>query len=140
MLDFMYTARYSDDTKGLRPIVFGEFAEVTAVSETVQKLFLHLRMNCIGEYYDVQNLREVANREINAIFENNWADVRLWFSAFVEHVYTCGGDRVLQSITIATAEAHMEDLRGDLPQFASLDIPKDFFSSVLCKCVAKWYS
>lgn len=139
MIDFMYTGAYSSDTQNLRPIVLGELAELTAMNETSQKLFLHLRMNCIAEYYDVQSLRSVANREVKAILECSWSDIQLWFSVFVEQVYTCGVDKDLQAITVAVAVAHVSDLKKDLPQFVNLDIPKEFFSDVLCSCVNNWY-
>lgn len=131
MLDFMYTADYSYETKELRPIVLGEFAETTAINETTQELFLHLRMNCIAEYYNVQQLREEANMAINMILEDRWDDVHFWYPAFVEQAHANGADRDLQSIIMTVTVRNMFFLVNNFDGFAHLDIPTSFFTTLI---------
>lgn len=132
MLTFMYTGSYPDDVSGIDSAVVGPFAEVSAVNDTTKCLFLHLSMNCIGEYYQVAELRKVANRRIDAILQGEWSSIQKWFSTFVESAYCNGSDENLRKLVTSHAVKNAADLREDLPDFINLEIPREFFADVLC--------
>lgn len=150
MLEFMYTGKYDVDSVGT-PYSFPSpyaalFGAHTApkhkknpvrtrgMNATVGALFLHLEMNAIGEFYDVDQLRETAVYRIRLILAESWEAVFNWYPAFLEEAFGKTNDAGLHCLLVEVTGARLDELRGSLfGGGAFLEVPASFYSAVLAK-------
>jgi hypothetical protein len=94
----------------------------------VDEIMLHVRVNAIADYYDIPQLRQLANTKIQHVLDTAWsAD---GFSGIIREVFQCNGDMELRKIMASTVAAHIEELI-ELDDFVGLDIPSDFVMNII---------
>src|SRR2546423_15473800 len=86
-------------------------------ARTAEILLGHVRVNAIADYYDIPQLKELANTKIQHIIETNWSPHG--FSEVVKEVFNSTTDRALREIMSLTAVAHIEELL-EFEDFAEL--------------------
>src|SRR5213079_28010 len=90
-------------------------------------------VNVIADYYDISQLKELANTKIQQILETAWsAD---GFCDVVKEVFSSTNDKALHKIMSLTAAAHIEEL-VELEDFAALDVMGDFAIGIMRNMMA----
>lgn len=83
----------------------------------------HVHVNAIADYYNIPQLKELANTKIQHILGTSWsAD---GFPDVVKDVFSLTGDLALHNIITFTAAKHIEELIK-LEDFVELDVMSDF--------------
>ena len=95
---------------------------------TAEILLGHVRVNAVADYYDIPQLKELANTKIQRIIETNWSPHG--FSEVVKEVFNSTTDRELREIMSLTAAAHIEELL-EFEDFAELDVMSDFAIGII---------
>ncbi|KAF4968443.1 hypothetical protein FSARC_4137 [Fusarium sarcochroum] len=99
--------------------------------ETVEILLSHLRVNAIADYYNIQNLSQLANSKIQAILEETQdADV---FPKVLQEVSTSNRDADLHSI-IASATAKCIEQLTELQTFRDVELEHSLSMEILRAC------
>ena len=99
-----------------------------AKARTAEILVGHVRVNAIADYYDIPQLKELANTKIQHIIETNWSPHG--FSEVVKEVFNSITDRELREIVSLAATAHIEELL-EFEDFAELDVMSDFAIGII---------
>jgi hypothetical protein len=90
----------------------------TTPATTTEILLCNVRVNAIADYYDIPQLKQLANTKIQHVLETSWsAD---GFSDIVK----------LHNIMTLTAATHIEELL-EFEDFAALEVMSDFSISVI---------
>ena len=97
-------------------------------ASTAEVLLGHVRVNAVADYYDIPQLKELANTKIQHIIETNWSPHG--FSEVVKEVFNSTTDRELREIMSLTATAHIEELL-EFEDFAELDVMNDFAIGII---------
>jgi hypothetical protein len=86
-------------------------------------LLRNVRVNAIADYYDIPQLKQLANTKIQHVLETSWsAD---GFSNIVKEVFNSTSVMALHNIMTLTAATHIEELLK-LEDFALLELMSDF--------------
>ncbi|KAH8670530.1 hypothetical protein BGZ61DRAFT_107493 [Ilyonectria robusta] len=117
---------YKPDTE---PVVPSK--EPLLITTEMATLLCHVRMNAIGNYYDIPPLLKLANRYIESIFRQNWSADS--FSDVVIDALKRTGDESLHTIMSTTASDHISELVQS-NNFARLKSDGDFMYKVLKNC------
>jgi hypothetical protein len=107
---------------------------VMTPTKTTDILLRHVRVNAIADYYDIPQLRELANSKIRDILKTNWSADS--FSSVVKAVFNSTSDVELRDIMALTATSHMETLI-ELEDFAALEVMGDFAVKLVRNMIAK---
>jgi hypothetical protein len=126
MVEFLYTKAYDNPTEeqGSEGVSESE----TTKARTAEILLGHVRVNAIADYYDIPQLKELANTKIQHIIETNWSPHG--FSEVVKEVFNSTTDRELREIMSLAATAHIEELLQS-EDFAELDVMSDFAIGII---------
>src|SRR5947207_4863159 len=95
----------------------------------------HVRVNAVADYYDISQLKELANTEIKHIIETNWSPHG--FSEVVKEVFNSTTDRELREIMSLATTAHIEELL-QFEDFAELDVMSDFAIGIIWNMFATY--
>ncbi|KPM41905.1 hypothetical protein AK830_g4607 [Neonectria ditissima] len=161
MIDFMYTGRYdvestlgsvSPDVQrehsplafpGLSPEHYERLSTTASepqssaaqsANQATLRLLRHVGMNAIADFYDIEQLRELANSRIEAIFqETAQAD---GFSIVAETVWSSTSDKKLYNLLTTVAAEHIDQLVKS-KSFLNLEEVSDFSSGVFRACAAR---
>jgi hypothetical protein len=118
---------FSGDSPGNPP-------KQTEVQVTPAQILLrHVRVNAIADYYDVQQLRTLANPKIQHILNNTWT--AKGFPSVVKEVFSSNADSELKEIMTLTAAEHIEELLK-MEDFAALELMSDFTTPLIRTTVA----
>ena len=88
----------------------------------------HAYINAITNYYNILQLKELANIKIQYILETSWSVNR--FSNIIKEVFSLIGDLVLYNIITLIVAKYIKELTK-LKNFAELDIISDFTISII---------
>jgi hypothetical protein len=99
-----------------------------AKAGTAETLLGHVRVNAVADYYDIPQLKELANTKIRHIIETNWSPHG--FSEVIKEVFNSTTDRELREIVSLTVAAHIEELL-EFEDFAELDVIGDFAIGII---------
>jgi hypothetical protein len=77
-------------------------------NETTENILSHLRVNAIADYYNVENLAQLANSKIKAILEQG-QEAEL-FPPLIQEMSKSNRDAELCTIVASAAAEHMKDL------------------------------
>jgi len=163
MVVFMYGEDYDDNTKegGLESVFEPENAEVgifnlfnqdgedsllptstpfnplppTTLPMTTEILLRHIKVNAIADYYDIPQLKQLADTKIQNILETNWSANN--FPDVVEEAFRSTSDTALHKIITSTAAAHIEEL-VEHEDFATLTVMSDFALGILRNLIAAY--
>lgn len=120
MIQFMYKRDY--DNGG------GDNEDTTTWPTTADITLHHVRVNAIADYYNIPQLKELANTKIQHILGTSWsAD---GFPDVIKDVFSLTGDLALHNIITLTAAEHIEEL-VKLEDFAELDVISDFAIGII---------
>ncbi|KAI6763352.1 hypothetical protein FGRA07_11363 [Fusarium graminearum] len=148
MISFLYTGEYQISSKGDKPDsddgspqeedsndaadqASQASSHLSEPDETVDDLFAHLRVNAIADYYNIQNLAQLANTKIRAILDlgqNTEA-----FPRIIQEVSTSNRDINIRSIIASAAVARIEEL-CHLKAFQELELEQDFSATLFGAC------
>jgi hypothetical protein len=95
---------------------------------TAKILLGRVRVNAVVDYYDIPQLKELANTKIQHIIETNWSPHG--FLEVVKEVFNSTTDRELREIISLTAAAHIEELL-EFEDFTELDVMSDFAIGII---------
>jgi hypothetical protein len=105
----------------------------TTPAMTPETLLRNVRVNAIADYYDIPQLKQLANAKIQHLLKTSWsAD---GFSNIVKEVFNSTSDMVLHSVMTLTAATHIEELL-ELEDFAALEIMSNFSIGVVRNTIA----
>ena len=126
MVEFLYTKAYDNPTEeqGSEGVSGSE----TTKARTAEILLGHIRVSVIADYYDIPQLKKLANTKIQHIIETNWSPHG--FSEVVKEVFNSTTDRELREIMSLAATAHIEELLQS-EDFAELDVMSDFAIGII---------
>ena len=105
----------------------------TTPAMTTEILLRNVRVNAIAEYYDIPQLKQLANTKIHHILQTFWSASS--FSDIVKEAFNSTSDMALHNIMTLTAAMHIEELL-ELEDFASLEIMSDFSIGVIQNTIA----
>jgi len=101
----------------------GDNKDTTTRPTTANITLRHVHVNAIADYYNIPQLKELANTKIQHILGTSWsAD---GFPNVVKDVFSLTGDLALHNIITLTAAEHIEEL-VKLEDFVELDVMGDF--------------
>lgn len=100
---------------------------------TTDILLRHVRVNSIADYYDIPQLKELANTKIQHLLESTWH--ASGFSAVVREAFKSTSDAALHEIMALTAAAHIEDI-VELEEFVNLEVMGSFAATILRNTIA----
>ena len=93
----------------------------------------HVRVNAAAEYYNLPQLKELANIKIQNVIETAWSPDG--FLDGVEEVYNSTNDKDLRKLVGKAAADHIAELIC-LERFVALEVDKDFTLGII-KCMSK---
>ena len=96
-------------------------------------LLRNIRVNAIADYYDILQLKQLANTKIQHVLETSWP--ANGFSNIVKEAFNSTSDTALHNIITLTAAARVEELL-ELEDFASLEFMSDFSIGVMRNTIA----
>ncbi|KAK7402733.1 hypothetical protein QQX98_011522 [Neonectria punicea] len=146
MIDFLYTGNYDvkfpSPAPGAKQLILSTepeccSADITApivpgpMTKEKAVLLCHVRVNAIGNYYDIQPLCALANSFIEELFQANWSVQSFPDVAAIALRQT--GDQALRKILTSTAAAHISEL-AQSEDFKKLTTDNDFVVDVLRAC------
>ncbi|KAH7235301.1 hypothetical protein BKA59DRAFT_495910 [Fusarium tricinctum] len=112
-------------------ITVNEFHIELAEDETVEDLLSHLRVNAIADYYNIQNLTQLANSQIRVILEKGQnANV---FPRVIQEVLTSDRDPDVCSIIASAAATCAEEL-SELQAFQEVELKHNLSMEILRAC------
>jgi len=88
----------------------------------------HICVNAIADYYNIPQLKELANIKIQHILETSWSVDR--FPNVIKDVFSLIGDLALHNIITLIAAKHIKEL-VKLKDFAKLDIISNFAIGII---------
>ncbi|KAF4632577.1 hypothetical protein G7Y89_g5550 [Cudoniella acicularis] len=156
MVVFMYGEDYDEDTRerGLDSVFEPKNEEVGIVNQdnegsslltstpfnlllpmTTEILLRHIKVNAIADYYDIPQLKRLANTKIQNFLETNWSANN--FSAVVEEAFNSTSDTALHKIITSTAAAHIEELVQH-EDFTTVTVMSDFALGILRNMIATY--
>jgi len=94
-----------------------------AKAGTAETLLGHVRVNAVADYYDIPQLKELANTKIRHIIQTNWSPYG--FSEVIKEVFNSTTDKELREIMSLTVAAHIEELL-EFEDFTELGVIGDF--------------
>lgn len=97
---------------------------------TTERLLGNVRVNAIADYYDVPQLKQLANEKIEGILETSWT--AQGFSTIIKEAFKSTSDKELYNIIALAAASHIEEL-VELEDFAALEVIGDFAISIMRK-------
>ena len=97
-------------------------------AETTCQLLLHIKVNAIGNFFQIEQLMELATSNIQGILNRKWSAVS--FAVTSEKACKSTDDQQLLAILASIAKDHLEEL-VELPDFEDLTIMKYYGVSVL---------
>ncbi|KAM0355068.1 hypothetical protein ACHAPU_000921 [Fusarium lateritium] len=139
MVSFLYTGEYQIDLSNearRNPIeeqYLQDFdqSDVGPENETVETLLAHSRINAIADYYDIENLAQLAISKFQGIIESG-PDVEI-SPRIIQEVSTSNTNPDLQISVASFAAARIEDL-CKLPAFRELEIEHSLAKKILHGC------
>ncbi|KAH8663696.1 BTB/POZ protein [Tricladium varicosporioides] len=139
MVEFMYTKEYNDRVEQVSENTGAEYqgssSLLASTPTTTEILLCHVHMNAIADYYDIPQLKQLANTKIQPLLENTWSPDN--FSDIVREVFNSTSDTALRKIMASTAATHMEEL-VELEDFATLDAMSEFAISIIRTIIAAY--
>jgi hypothetical protein len=100
---------------------------------TTEILLRNVRVNAIADYYDIPQLKQLANTKIQHLLKTSWsAD---GFSDILKEAFNSTSDMALHSIMTLTAATHIEELH-ELEDFAALEVMSNFSISIIRNTIA----
>jgi hypothetical protein len=100
---------------------------------TTEILLRNVRANAIADYYDIPQLKQLANTKIQHVLDTSWS--ANGFSDIVKEAFNSTSDMALHNILTLTAATLVEELL-ELEDFASLEIMSDFSIGVIRNTIA----
>jgi hypothetical protein len=102
-----------------------------AEDETVEDLLSHLRVNAIADYYNIQNLAQLANSKIRVILEEG--QNANMFPRVVQEVSSSNRDPDIRSIIASAAATCIEEL-SELKAFQDVELEHNLSTEILRAC------
>ncbi|KAF4965135.1 hypothetical protein FSARC_7002 [Fusarium sarcochroum] len=140
MIIFIYTGDYSleptckePNTPSDPPKESSVVISSTKEDDIPTELLCHLRMNSIGDYYDIQGLVEYANAKMQPLLQNSQTES---LPQLVQEVSDSTGDTVLHSIVASLVASHIEDV-VDLPAFSQIKPRGSIMITILNACASR---
>jgi hypothetical protein len=96
-------------------------------------LLLHVEVNSIADYYDVPNLKEMANERIKRLLDHQW--IADGFCNVLNQAMSTSTDENLHTILAAVTSAHVEDVIGQ-DSFSDLELTGKFTTMVLLNVIS----
>ncbi|KAM0400562.1 hypothetical protein ACHAPZ_005631 [Fusarium culmorum] len=121
----------SNDAADHAPQASSHLSEPVETVETVEDLFAHLRVNAIADYYNIQNLVQLANKKIRAILD--LVQNTEVFPRIIQQISTSNGDPNIRSIIASAAVTRIKEL-CNLAAFQELELKQDFSSKMFQAC------
>ena len=109
----------------------GDVMKATAL----KSLLFHIKMNSIADYYDIPELRQRANTEIEYILNTSWSPCN--FPIIIQEAVKSTGDKELRNILSDAMAAHMDELVELGEDIAPPELISDFAFSVIRRLVAE---
>ena len=106
----------------------GDDKDTTTRPTTANITLRHVHVNTIADYYDIPQLKELANIKIQYILGTSWS--ANGFPNVVKDVFNLTGDLALHNIITLKAAEHIEEL-VKLKDFAELDVISDFAIGII---------
>ncbi|KZZ87621.1 hypothetical protein AAP_05532 [Ascosphaera apis ARSEF 7405] len=134
MLDAVYTGDYSGampDKQETRPSGAKESSKST-FDDGLQIAIIHSNVAMIADYYNMQLLKELANKKLAAHWLSNWNVDS--FIEFLKQLNALGGVEIIIPGIQKAAVRHMDELARDL-RFTKLNLPACFLMAVLVDCM-----
>ncbi|OCK99066.1 uncharacterized protein K441DRAFT_541126, partial [Cenococcum geophilum 1.58] len=106
----------------------GDNKDTTIRPTTAYIILRHVYINIIADYYNIPQLKELANIKIQYILGTGWS--ANGFPNIIKDVFSLIGDLALYNIITLTAAKHIKELIK-LKDFTELDVISDFAIGII---------
>jgi len=97
-------------------------------------LLRNVHVNAIADYYDIPQLRQLANTKIQSLLETSWAADG--FCSIVDEVFNSTRDTALHDVVTSTAASHIEELI-DREDFGALEVMSNFAITIMQRIITR---